>query len=54
LHIWLDRIAVAMLVLGVIGMVQPWWKLGFQVGFWITLAGIVATNVTARLPQEGR
>jgi hypothetical protein len=52
--VWLDRIAVALLVLGVLCMVQPWWKFGFQLGFWLTLAGIVATNITARLPRGGR
>lgn len=52
--VWLDRLAVLVLVVGVLCMVQPWWKPGFQVGFWLTLAGIVATNITARLPQGAR
>ena len=46
---WSDRLAFAMLIGGVLLMVQPWWAAGFQVGFWVTLAAIIAVNITVRL-----
>ena len=49
---WSDRLAFAMLIGGVLLMVQPWWAAGFQVGFWVTLAAIVAVNITARLVAD--
>lgn len=49
---WSDRLAFAMLIGGVLLMVQPWWETGFQVGFWVTLAAIVAVNITARLVTD--
>ena len=49
---WSDRLAFATLISGVLLMVQPWWAAGFQVGFWVTLAAIVAVNITSRLVTD--
>ena len=51
-HRWADRFAFALLVGGVLLLVQPWWKAGFQLGFWVTLGAIVLVNVTARLATD--
>lgn len=49
---WSDRLAFATLFGGVLLMVQPWWAAGFQIGFWVTLAAIVAVNSASRLVAD--
>jgi hypothetical protein len=45
--------AMTVIAIGVVLMVQPWWKLGFQVGFFVTLIGIVAQIVTGHVAAAG-
>lgn len=46
---WCDRIALTGLAVGVVLMVQPGWKIGFQVGFFVTLVGILAQIITGHV-----
>ena len=44
-----DCAALAVLAIGVVLMVQPWWKLGFQGGFFVTFVGIIAQMITGHV-----
>jgi hypothetical protein len=45
----LDRLALAVLILGLVLLFQPWWHGGLRWGFFVTIAGTVAFVVTSRL-----
>ena len=45
---WSDRAALAVLALGALLMIQPWWKPGFQVGFFVTFAGLILQTITGQ------
>ena len=49
---WIDRGACLVLASGALLMVQPYWKAGFQSGFWITLVGIILVNISMRLRAD--
>ncbi|MBM4015364.1 MAG: hypothetical protein FJ293_10430 [Planctomycetes bacterium] len=44
-----DRIAVAVMGLGLLLMLQPWWDGGLRAGFFVTLGGVIAQTVTGHL-----
>ncbi len=49
-----DRCTLFGMALGVACMLQPWWELGFRVGFFATLACTIAQIVTSHLlPKDG-
>ena len=45
---WSDRAALTVLALGALLMIQPWWKSGFQVGFFVTLVGLILQTITGQ------
>lgn len=49
---WADILAIATMLAGGALMLQPWWRGGLGVGFWVLLAGTVAHIVTSHLPRR--
>jgi len=47
-----DILAIATMLAGGALMLQPWWRGGLGIGFWILLAGTLAHIVTAHLPRR--
>jgi hypothetical protein len=52
LHTWIERIIIAAILLGIVGMFQPWaielYTWGFPLLFFATLAFIVISHITPR------
>ena len=52
LHQWIERILVALILLGIAGMFQPWrielYTWGFHLLFFATLGFIVISHITPR------
>ncbi len=48
-----DRLTLAGIALGLALLFQPWWALGFRLGFFLTAAATLAQVVTSHLlPRE--
>ena len=45
----LDRATLAAIGVGLALVLQPWWSAGFRVGFFVTIAAVVAQIVTSHL-----
>lgn len=51
LAIWVDRLAIAAMLVSAGLLFQPWWRPGFQWGFIALLVATVAHIVTSHLPR---
>ena len=45
----LDKLFLICMALGVAMMLQPWWKPGFQLGFFVTISSTVLQIATSHL-----
>ena len=50
----LDKFSLALMVSGIVLVLQPWWRSGFQLGFAVTGIGVVLQIIAAHLPPKER
>lgn len=46
---WGELLGIALIGLGIFGLVQPWWETGFTNGFSVLLAGTLVFIVASHL-----
>jgi hypothetical protein len=49
---WLIRLNLTLMLVGLALMVQPFWSGGLRAGFFLTLLTIVSQNILTRLPNR--
>ena len=52
-YVWIERFVIAGIVLGVIGMFQPWWFLAYKYGFTLLLVSTLGFILWSHIRPQG-